>query len=98
MSAPRIPLSSAAIVAVSLLATACGASRAPTILNTEKIERVIEHSALVQRGVHAAVSCPSGVLQRKGWVFSCTASVGHTVTQFVVTELDAAGNVHYAAR
>ena len=98
MFIPRSLLSVAAIVAASLVVTACGATRAPTILNTEKIERVIEHSALVQRGAHAAVSCPSGVRQRKSLVFFCTAIVGHTTTQFVVTELDAAGNVHYAAR
>jgi hypothetical protein len=33
-----------------------------------------------------------------GFVFSCTAIVGHLSTQFVVTELDGSGDVHYVAR
>jgi hypothetical protein len=86
------------LVAASLAVTACGSSGAPTILNTEKVERAIEHSSLVQRGKHAQVSCPSGVHQKKALVFSCTAVVERASTQFVVTELDGSGHVHYAAR
>lgn len=91
-------------VAASLTVAACGSSGPPTtlktatILNTEKIERAIEHSSLAQRGKHAQVSCPSGVHQKKGLVFSCTAVVKRDSTRFVVTELDGAGHVHYEAR
>jgi hypothetical protein len=85
------------LVAVSLVGTACGSSGTTTILNTEKIERAIEHSSLVQRGAHARVSCPSGVHQKKGLVFSCTAVVGRGSTRFRVTELDGSGHVHYVA-
>jgi hypothetical protein len=62
------------------------------------VERAIEHSSLAQREKHAQVSCPSGVHQKKGLVFSCTAVVGRERTRFVVTELDASGHVHYEAR
>jgi Domain of unknown function (DUF4333) len=90
-------LVAAVLVAASLAFTACGSSGAPTILNTEKIERAIEHSSLAQRGKHAQVSCPSGVDQKKGLVFSCTAVVARDSTRFVVTELDGFGHVHYEA-
>jgi hypothetical protein len=86
------------LVAASLAVTACGSSGAPTILNTEKVERAIEQSSFTQRGKHPQVSCPAGVRQTKGLVFSCTAVVQRTSTQFVVTELDGAGHVHYEAR
>jgi hypothetical protein len=78
--------------------TACGSSRSPTILNTEKVERAIEHSSLDQRGIRARVSCPSGVHQTKGLVFYCTAVVGRHSTRFAVTQLDESGRVHYEAR
>ena len=90
--------SCAVLAAASLAVTACGSSGSPPVLNTEKIERAIEHSSLAQRGVHARVSCPSGVHQEKGMAFSCTAVAGHASTRFVVTQLDDLGHVHYRAR
>jgi hypothetical protein len=75
-----------------------GSSASPTILNTEKVERAIESSSLAQRGIHAQVSCPSGVHQKKNLVFYCTALVKHDSTRFVVTQLNGAGQVHYEAR
>jgi hypothetical protein len=93
------------LVAASLAVTACrtsgsraGSSESPTIVNTEKIERAIEHSSLARRGKHVRVSCPSGVHQKKGLVFSWAAVVEHGSTRFVVTELDGSGHVHYEAR
>lgn len=68
------------------------------VLNTAKIARAIESSALTQRGKHVRVVCPSGVTQRKGIAFQCTAYYGHSTTPFAVTELDGLGNVHYVAR
>jgi hypothetical protein len=91
-------LSAGVLVAASLAVTACGSSGAPTILNTEKVERAIEQSSLAQRGRHAQVSCPSGVHQTKGLVFSCTAVVERGSTRFVVTEVDGSGHVHYVGR
>jgi hypothetical protein len=91
-------LAASAALAASLVLSACGSSGSPTILNTEKVERAIEQSTLAQRGEHAQVSCPSGVHQQKALVFSCTAVVNRVSTQFVVTELDGSGHVHYAAR
>jgi hypothetical protein len=94
----RAVVASLFAVAACLAVTACGSAESPTILNTEKIERAIEHSSWAQRGRRAHVSCPSGVHQQKGLVFFCTATVGSTSTGFVVTELDGAGRVHYQAR
>lgn len=84
--------------AASLAVTACGSSGSATILNTEKVERAIEHSSLAQRGQYAQVSCPSGVHQQNGLVFTCIAVAENVSTRFVVTELDASGHVHYVAR
>jgi Domain of unknown function (DUF4333) len=87
--------------AASFIAAACGSSGSAadrvTILDTEKIERAIEHSVLAQRGTHVQVSCPSGVRQTKGSVFSCTVIEGGTA-RFVVTQLDGSGHVRYEAR
>jgi len=87
-----------ALVAASLAVSACGSSESPTILNTEKVERAIERSSVAQRETHPRVSCPSGVHQKKGLQFSCTAVVKRRSTRFVVTQLDGAGRVHYEAR
>jgi hypothetical protein len=88
------------LVAASLTVVACGSTETTTatILNTEKVERAIEHSVSVQRNKTATVSCPSGVLQKKGLVFSCTALVKKVSTRFVVTQQDGAGRVRYVAR
>jgi Domain of unknown function (DUF4333) len=87
-----------ALVAASLAVSACGSSESPTILNTEKVERAIERSSLAQRGAHPQVSCPSGVHQKKGLAFSCTALVKRDRTRFAVTQLDGSGRVHYEGR
>jgi hypothetical protein len=94
----RCSLAAGVLVAASLAVSACGSAGSPTILDTEKVERAIEQSSLAQRGKHARVSCPSGVHQKKGLVFSCTAVVAGGSTRFVVTEMDGSGNVHYEAR
>lgn len=88
------------LAAASLTVVACGRTetKTATILNTEKVERAIERSVKAQRGKTATVSCPSGVHQKKGLVFSCTALVKKVSTQFVVTQQDAAGQVRYVAR
>jgi hypothetical protein len=88
----------AALVATGLGLTACGSAASPTILDTEKVERAIERSSLTQRGARVHVSCPSGVHQNKGLVFSCTAVAKRGSTPFSVTTLDASGRVHYEAR
>ena len=85
------------LAAASLAVTGCGSSRSVAILNTEKVERAIEQSSLAQRGDHAQASCPSGVHQKEGLEFSCTAVVKGVSTRFVVTELDGSGHVHYEA-
>jgi hypothetical protein len=86
------------LVAGSFAISTRGSASAVRILDTEKIERAIESSSLAQRGQYAQVSCPAGVHQERGLVFSCIAVAKNVSTRFVVTELDASGNVHYAAR
>lgn len=97
-----LPAGLAAILATSLAVSACGGSETSStsarILNTQKVERAIARSALAQRSEHAIVSCPSGVHQKQGITFSCIATVGQSNTQFVVTQLDGSGDVHYVAR
>ncbi len=97
-SSAKSSLVAAGAVAASLALGACGSADSATILNTEKVERAIEQSSLAQRGAHAQVSCPSGIHQKKGLAFSCTALVKRASTRFVVTQLDGAGHVRYAAR
>jgi hypothetical protein len=95
------PLVAGLLCAASLTLSACGSSgSAPAsvpILDTEKVERAIERSSLDQRGKHVQVSCPSGVHQRMGSVFSCTVIKGGSA-RFVVTQLDGSGHVRYEAR
>jgi hypothetical protein len=90
----------ATLAAAAFAAAGCGSGSqgSPTILNTEKVERAIEQSSLAQRGIHARVTCPSGVHQKHGLVFTCTATTAKGDTPFVVTQLDGAGNVRYQAR
>jgi hypothetical protein len=101
---PRRPgccVAAGVLIASALTLGACGKSATPTdviILNTEKVERAIEKSSLDQRGTRAQVSCPSGVHQKQGLKFSCTAVVKSDSTRFEVTQLDGAGRVHYEAR
>lgn len=103
MARGALPAALCAVVlaAMSLALAACGSSprvrRAPTILNTERVERAIEASSLAQRRQTVHVSCPSGVRQDKGLVFSCVAVGAGARTRFVVTELDDAGHAHYEA-
>ena len=87
------------VLAAGVAVTACGGSPTPvTILDTEKVESAIQQSIKAQRSHNARVSCPSGVHQKKGLVFNCTAVVKKASTRFVVTELDDAGHVSYVAR
>jgi hypothetical protein len=96
----RLAKGAAGVLVVGILsATGCGGSSGgATILDTEKVERAIEQSSLAQRGQDAQVTCPSGVHQKNGLVFSCTALVGKTSTRFEVKQIDGNGRVHYAAR
>ena len=86
------------LVAAGYAATGCGKADSPTILNTEKVERAIEQSSFEQRNRRVDVNCPSGVHQKKGLTFSCTAVHPSGSTRFVVNQLDGAGQVRYEAR
>lgn len=94
----RLPRSAPVSVLVASLALAACGSSAPTILNTEKVERAIEQSSVEQRDTRPRVSCPSGVHQEKGLTFSCTATVGRGQTEFVVRQVDGSGEVSFEGR
>lgn len=98
MFARSMSLAIAGLAAVSL--AACGGDdKDPTILNTEKVERAIEQSALTQRKVKVQVSCPDGVHQKKGTAFVCTATDSKGRTSNVdVQQQDDAGNVTFVVR
>lgn len=96
-SLSRLSISGFAI-ATAVAVGACGSTPTPVILNTERIERAIEQATLAQRNKRVNVSCPSGVIQKKGVVFTCTATYKGGGGQFVVTETDGAGGVHYEAK
>ena len=74
--------------------SACGESK-QKILDTERIERAIETRILDTRHLRAMVSCPSGVPQKKGKVFRCTALYRSRRYPFVVHQDDDKGSVHY---
>jgi hypothetical protein len=88
----------ALVIGSGVLLAACGSSESITTLNSGKIERAIAQSSLAQRGQRAQVSCPSGIPQKEGLRFSCTAVVGSVSTRFVVAEQDESGHVRYEAR
>lgn len=109
-AAPPSPRGARALIAgtlttAALVVAACGggeSSSSPIILNTEKVEYAIERSSLNQRKKDVRVSCPAGVHQKKGLVFSCSAVRSSDTrtdrgTRFVVTQLDNNGRVHYEA-
>jgi hypothetical protein len=86
-----------ALVAAGLVFAACGSSPRAAILNIEKVESSIKQSILSQRNREADVSCPSGVHQQEGLVFTCVATVRSVDTRFVVTQTDGSGDVYYIA-
>ena len=101
---PALALLAAALACVSL--SACGGSSTRTTagslhLNTEKIALAIAASILQQRGLHATVLCPEHIQQRKGQIFTCTATTlshGKPVkTSFRVVQTDNNGGVTYTA-
>lgn len=90
-----IVLTGAVLGALAL--AACGSSDPSPVLDETKIERAIERSSQVQRGLNASVTCPAEVAYEKGGTFECIALVGAVRTRFVVTQTDSAGHVRYEA-
>jgi hypothetical protein len=67
----------------------------PVILNTNRVERAIETSILQQRHLASSVSCPVNIVQKRGVVFNCQASVRGRQFSVVVTEVDGDGHVTF---
>ncbi|MHB8491572.1 MAG: DUF4333 domain-containing protein [Solirubrobacteraceae bacterium] len=100
-----------ASLAAAALVSACGGSgssaesNAPTgkRLDVTRVTKSIEESILSEKHMHANVTCPSDVEQRKGVTFTCYAT-GYTgtgthrsyfKTPFEVTEENSLGYVQY---
>jgi hypothetical protein len=69
-----------------------------SVLDMTRVTRAITISIHGQRRLRAHVVCPSSVLQQKGLVFTCTATVAGRGYPFTVTEVDGAGHVRYVGR
>ncbi len=65
------------------------------VLNIAKVDHAITASIFHQRGLGATVTCPAGVLQHVGIVFTCTATIDGKRYPFVVREVDGRGHVRY---
>jgi Domain of unknown function (DUF4333) len=81
-----------ALFAVTCVA-ACGAGVQD--LDSVTVERAIAKSILRERGLYAAVACPSKVVQKAGHAFTCTARLGIGSYPLSVTETDGSGTVRY---
>ncbi len=95
----------AALVTTAATLSACGSSttyssstQAKPDLNTLQVERAIERSILRERHVHARVLCPRVVPQRKGYDFTCIATIGKTRMPFAVVQQNNGGYVTYRAK
>ncbi len=103
-----------AVLAAALLVSACGGSSSSSTsaeeskgtgkaLDLARVEKSIETSVLSEKHMHATISCPSYVEQRKGNNFTCYAigTVGtgnHKVafkTPFEVVQQNDKGYVYY---
>lgn len=67
----------------------------PVILNTVRVEQAIEASIKSQRHLSSKVTCPVNIVQKKGVVFRCVATVHGKRFEVVVTETDGNGHVVY---
>lgn len=83
------------VVLVATIAGWWNGTSGAVILNTEAVERSIEHSILTQRHLPATASCPDNIVQKAGVVFYCYATVRHTRYPVMVTETDGNGHVTY---
>lgn len=74
------------------------ATAGPRLLDTAKVERAIVRSVRDQRDTAARVTCPDRVLQRRGTVFTCSATSRVGDATFEVTVTDDSGVVTYVAK
>lgn len=89
-------LAGAALLAViALIAGWWNGTSNPVILNTNRVERAIETSIREQRHLASRVSCPVNIVQERGVVFNCFASVRGRQFSVVVTEVDGDGHVTF---
>ena len=67
------------------------------VLDVAKVQQAIEASVYSQRRLRATAACPPEVLQQKGLVFRCTATVAGSARSYplLVTETDGRGHVRY---
>jgi ribosomal protein L13E len=80
---------------LSLLSALAGCGTSTSKLDTAGVERAIANSIRAERNIDATVSCPSGIPQQKGRVFTCMARLTVGTYPVSVTEVDGAGHVRY---
>jgi hypothetical protein len=83
------------MAAVALVAGLWNGTSAPVILNTDRVALAIEDSIKTQRHLDSRVVCPVNIVQQKGVVFNCQATVGTRNFPVVVTEVDGQGHVTF---
>lgn len=89
-------LCGAAVLAlVALIAGLWNGTSTPVILNTDRVARAIESSIREQRHLASRVSCPVNIVQQRGVVFNCQATVAARQFSVVVTEVDGDGHVTF---
>ena len=80
---------------VAVIAGLWNGSSTPVILNTNAVAQAIQNSIAAQRHLVSRVTCPVNIVQRKGVVFNCEASVHARNFPVVVTEVDGRGHVTF---
>lgn len=78
-----------------LLGALAGCGTSTPKLNTAVVERAIANSILTERHIDAKVSCPPGIPEQRGRVFTCMARPAVGAYPVSVTEVDGAGHVRY---
>ena len=80
----------------SITTTGTATTIAPSaLLDTHRVATSIQQSILSERHIHAEVNCPSGIVQRAGATFTCTAVSKKATTPFAVTVVNDRGYVTY---
>jgi Domain of unknown function (DUF4333) len=80
-------------VLTSVGVCACGSGS--HLLKVAEIERAVQRTIATERGLRANVTCPARVPQRRGDVFTCTATLDVGSYPVSVTQTNASGRVRY---
>ena len=83
------------VVALSASSVGCGDSKK---IDHSVVESAIEASIAKQKKIGAVAQCPADVEAKKGAVFSCVVTLTNgSVSRFVVTQTNDAGNLRFSS-